>query len=459
MAFLSIGFFAFLTVVALAFYLLPPGWRTGYLLGVSYLLCAAWSPISAVLLLLLSLASYRAGLFIAAASDERRRLMLLLGALVVTGGALVVFKIMDAVSGILVPLGLSYYSFKLISYFLDVYWGEPPATDIIAFLLYSSFFPQIVAGPIQRAPDFLTQQKRLSSSSADVSSIDAGLRLIIGGMLLKFALADRIALFVSTVDVNPASFTRATLALTACCFTLQLYADFAGYTNIARGLGKLFGIDAPRNFAAPFAATNLPEMWRRWHITLTRWIGDYVYIPLHMALRDWGNLGLMASVATSMILVGIWHGLTVNFFVFGLYHAVLACLTVLSANWRHRLLAERGLELAGQAIGIIFTFLLMSFSQIFWHFRTWNKAVHFVGQLLGIAPDGSTDVLSLPENIANGCFVSAFAVAYIGSGCPGLSNIKSRLGTVPDWLVLAIGLLLLSASTVQQGSTFIYGHF
>lgn len=459
MAFLSIEFFAFLTIAALVFYAVPAAWRTHYLLAISYLVCATWSPISAIPLLLISLFAFKAGVTIAAASDKARK-PLLAASLLVIAGTLVVFKFLDSTENILLPLGLSYYSFKLLSYLLEVYWGEAPATDIVAFLLYPSFFPQIVAGPIQRAPDFLAQVKERFSSPVCPARIEEGFYLILGGLLLKFVLADRLTLFITAIDANPSAYTRTTLALVACCYTLQLYADFAGYTNIALGLGKLFGVDGPPNFAAPFAATTLPEMWRRWHISLTSWIADYIFLPLQMALRDLRQLGLIISVATSMILVGVWHGFTINFLAFGVYHAFFVCLTALSTGWRKRLFGRsRTTLVAGQTIGIAATFMLMTFSQIFWHLRSWGEAIDRVWHIAGLSPNGSLNVFSLPNNVVNGAIVSMPVILFVGAGCPGLGWIRKPFVIVPSWVCLAFGLLLLSVLHVQSGPGFIYGQF
>ena len=459
MEFLSIEFFAFLTFAVCVFYSVPPRWRSRYLLTISYLLCLVWSPASAVSLLCMSLFAFKAGAVIAVSGDKVRKL-LLFSSLVFTAGTLVVFKLLNSVDNLILPLGISFYSFKLLSYLLEVYWGEEPAADFFAFLLYPAFFPQIVAGPIQRAPDFLAQVEDRFASPACLARINEGFRFILGGLLLKFVLADRLALFNTTIDGNSSAYTRTTLLLVACCYTLQLYSDFAGYSNIALGLGKLFGVDGPRNFAAPFAATNLPEMWRRWHISLTSWIADYVFMPLQMALRDLRQWGLIFSVAISMILVGIWHGLTINFFAFGAFHAFFVCLTTLTAGWRKRLLGRRRAALiASQIIGIVVTFVLMTFSQIFWHLRTWGEAADRVWHMAGLSPNGSLNIFSLPQSTTNGALASIPVILFIGAGCPGLATIRKPFAGAPNWISLACGLLLLSVLRVQSGLGFIYGQF
>ena len=172
---------------------------------------------------------------------------------------------------------------------------------------------------------------------------------------------------------------------TVACYTIQLYADFAGYTNIALGVGKLFGVEGPPNFNAPFAAVNIQEMWRRWHMSLTSWLTDYLFTPMSMALRDYGRPGLIAAVCINMIIIGVWHGFTLNYFVFGVLHAVFLTVTVLilGARARRKRAAGKTKAADGDALrppravvgflGAVLTFALMSFSQIFFHSSTWAE--------------------------------------------------------------------------------------
>jgi alginate O-acetyltransferase complex protein AlgI len=460
MASLSIEFFALLALVAIVFYLIPSGWRTAYLLTISYLLYGLWSPKYVALIFTLSILVFTAGSAISKVHSDKRRRIILVAALSTTVGTLVTFKSIESSVGLLLPLGLSYYSFKLISYLLDIYWGEPPERSFTAFLLYPIFFPQIVSGPIQRAPDFLSQLHERFALPASYAKIEEGFQLILGGLMLKLVFGDRLALFIAAADGNSAAYSRATLMLTTCCYSLQLYADFAGYSNIAIGLGKIFGIDAPSNFAAPFAASSVPEMWRRWHMSLTGWVTDYVFMPLQIALRDLRTLGLMVSITSSMVLVGLWHGLTINFFAFGVCHALFICVTALTTHQRQRLFGEgRRAHLLGQGIGIVTTFLLMAFSQIFWHLKTWDEAIDRIQHLSGLSPNGSLGLSSFPADITDGLFISIPLVFFMGAGCPGIAPIKARFERIPNWLRFAGCLLLISALRAETGSSFIYGQF
>jgi D-alanyl-lipoteichoic acid acyltransferase DltB (MBOAT superfamily) len=189
--------------------------------------------------------------------------LLLLGLLPVLG-ALVLFKLLGITNNILIPLGLSYYSFKLISYFVETYWDERQVErSWLRFAAFSTFGAQMVSGPIQRPYQFLPQLDEKRFTATDFSFIESGFRLILGGLLLKLAIGDHLGGFVGLIDQNPEKYSWHVVAVSTLCYMPYLFADFAGYTNIAIGIGRLFGIDSPPNFASPFAASNMQDFWRR----------------------------------------------------------------------------------------------------------------------------------------------------------------------------------------------------
>jgi alginate O-acetyltransferase complex protein AlgI len=253
-------FFIGLVPVVIAFYLLPGRWRAIYLLALSYGFYALSSRIYLVLLIVASATVYALGLMIARSGSERTK-MALMGAGVATVVAVIAaFKAAGAWHGLLLPLGVSYYSFKLISYLIDVYWDEDAVErDPVVFLLFPAFFPQIVSGPIQRPEPFFAQMREVMGRSINPEQIEAAFRYILGGLMLKTLVGDRLAAFIDVVDKSHADYRYSVMLATVACYTIQLYADFAGYTNIALGIGKLFGVEGPPNFNAPFAAVNIQE--------------------------------------------------------------------------------------------------------------------------------------------------------------------------------------------------------
>ena len=244
---------------------------------------------------------------------------------------IVSFKAAGAWRGLLLPLGVSYYSFKLISYLIEVYWDdEAVERDPVVFFLFPAFFPQIVSGPIQRPAPFFAQMREIMGETdrrraggngttihpRRTDDEDAGRR-----PARRLHRADR--------QIARRAILTRVMITTVACYLLQLYADFSGYTNIALGVGKLFGIEGPPNFNAPFAAVNIQEIWRRWHMSLTLWLTDYFFTPMSWALHEYGQAALVAAICLNMIIIGLWHGFTLNFLVFGVFHAILLSATVL----------------------------------------------------------------------------------------------------------------------------------
>lgn len=338
MLFTSLSFLAFLAAVAFVYHLLPLSWRRSYLLAASIAFYCTWSIPFAVLLLAVSALTYTLALRIEAEKDEAGRWRWLLAGIFVLFAPLLVFKYVSGFGsvvtlylgraeaskalsaiGLLAPIGLSYYTFKLVSYLTDVYWGRLRAshrfTEVAA---YATFFPQILSGPIQRAGDFISQIEAIKPTTT--ARFVSGLQLLLFGFFKKMVIADRVGVIIDPVYVSPQSYSDITVAVATYLFAVQVYADFSGLTDIARGVARLVGIESPKNFDQPYYAENIQEFWRRWHMSLTNWVRDYVFIPLRMSLRNWGHFGLVLSIFVNMVLVGLWHGPWLTFIVFGMIH-------------------------------------------------------------------------------------------------------------------------------------------
>ena len=220
---------------------------------------------------------------------------------------------------LLVPIGLSFYSFRLISYLADVMKGEiQPETDLVCFLIFVSFFPLVISGPIQRASDFLPQLRE--PKRLDWARTDLGLKQIFWGLLKKVVIADNLAVLVKLVFAEDASFGGFVNVLAVIAFSLQIYCDFSGYSDIAIGLARLFGFDIKENFRVPYCSTTLKEFWSRWHISLSTWFRDYVYFPLGGGRC--GKFRRSVNVMITFLLSGLWHGSTVAFIFWGGLHGL-----------------------------------------------------------------------------------------------------------------------------------------
>ena len=383
MAFQSVEFAAFLAVVVVAYWLAPERIKRHVLLLASYVFYATWSLPYAALLAGLTVATHKVCLAIGPGQPERRGGRAIGWTVAGLVAVLVVFKYWKALSAIgssigvslgfaprtaaydlIAPVGLSYYIFKLISYVLDVYWERLPAERSVSdFASYVAFFPQILSGPIQRAGDFLGQ--RPGRRNPSLARIQSGLRLIVFGLFQKFVVADRIGLGVDAAFAHPRTSTSGELLLAIYLFPWQLYADFSGFTDIAIGLGRLFDIEAPKNFNAPFFAVDITEFWRRWHMTLTSWVTDYLFTPLRLKLRTWGQIGLVVAIFANMTAIGLWHGAKWTFVVFGLLNGAYLVVAALTSRARSSFLKRHPLVMRIRSItGPILTFHLVAFACI-----------------------------------------------------------------------------------------------
>jgi len=265
---------------------------------------------------------------------------------------------------ILLPVGISFYTFQTLSYSIDVYRGQRKAERHFGyFALFVSFFPQLVAGPIERSSVLLPQLKAKQRHRWHTTT--QGFQLIVWGLFKKVLIADYLGIFVNEVFGQPELFGGSMYLLAGMAFMVQIYADFSGYTDIAIGSAKLLGIELSTNFKRPFFSTSVAEVWRRWHITLYKWLRDYVYIPLGGSKR--GKWRWRVNVFLVFVLIGLWHGAAWGFVLFGAVHAVYIVLGEATQKWRTKLATSMGLSKESKlrkAINTLLTFFLWSYAVI-----------------------------------------------------------------------------------------------
>lgn len=299
------------------------------------------------LLIVATLIFYYLGKAIAGAKNEKQGYWLTFAGVALGVGTLLYFKyfnffiesfasLFNAVGlhanlhtfNIIMPLGISFFTFRLLSYIIDIYRGKGQTTDdIISFGTYVAFFPCILSGPIDR-PAFINQLQAKREFSYD-QAVD-GCRQILWGLFKKIAVADTCAIYVDQVWGDMVHQNGSTLVVAAILYSFQMYADFSGYTDMAIGVGRLMGFKITKNFNYPFFALNIADYWRRWHMSLTSWLTDYVFMPLNIKFRDWGNWGMILAIIINMVIVGMWHGANWTFAAFGLYHGLLFVPLILS---------------------------------------------------------------------------------------------------------------------------------
>lgn len=262
---------------------------------------------------------------------------------------------------IIMPLGISFFTFKLMGYVIEIYRENIKACkDPVAFGAFVSFFPTIMSGPIDSPCKFLPQLSVYRRAEYDNAA--EGFKRIIWGMFLKMGIADNLAGYTSAVLGNYAYHNTTSLLLAMFLYTFQMYSDFSGYSHMAIGVGKIMGLEVAENFNRPFFARNVAEYWRRWHISLTTWITQYVYMPLNIAFRGLGLLGVYAAITINVVLIGAWHGANWTYVLFGLYHSVL--LVIVTALDKKRKTFEKEHDLKNNLYykysRIILTFIFVS---------------------------------------------------------------------------------------------------
>jgi D-alanyl-lipoteichoic acid acyltransferase DltB (MBOAT superfamily) len=339
MLFNSLGYLFFLPTVVLLYYLLPFRWRWVVLLAASYFFYLLWRAEFVLVLMSATAASWYAAMQMGKLPDKRQRLKYLVAAIIVNLGMLVFFKYLGFFSGIinqvagltgrgniidwcgiLLPIGISFYTFQTIGYAIDVYRGIlKPEKNIGIYALFVSFFPLILAGPIERGrrliPQFHIEHK------FDPQLFASGIRLILWGLFKKVVIADRLSIFVQAIYSEPQYFHGVEIGIGIILKMMQVYADFSGYTDIAIGSARQMGFKLSPNFNRPFSAQSIAAFWSRWHISLTTWLRDYVYFSLPSKYQgktvQWLlNLNLLIT----FVLVGFWHGPYWNFIIFGFLH-------------------------------------------------------------------------------------------------------------------------------------------
>jgi len=429
MLFNSYTFAVFFVTVLLLYYIVPV-WtiRKTMLLAASYVFYAAWNPPFVVLLWFSTVVDWFAARGIHASRSRGRRQFFLIVSLAANLGLLGYFKygtflaenflavarslgldLTLAAPSIILPVGISFYTFQTLSYTLDVYRRRmAPSDSFLDYALYVTFFPQLVAGPIVRAVDFLPQCRLPKSFSG--RALGWGLSLMLLGLFEKTAIADGLlapvveAVYGSSAPVDFVSAWCGTFA-----FAGQIFLDFAGYSLCAIGAALSLGFAIQDNFRAPYAAVGFSDFWRRWHISLSSWFRDYLYIPLGGS--RYGRVRTLASLFITMLLAGLWHGASWTFVIWGGLHGFFLLLERAIRRILPRWLASRRFLQMPTALA---TFLLICVASVFFRADSLGQAGRVVATLLGFGPDGTTRLLP-PESIviALGVTASLLAVHWL----------------------------------------------
>ena len=381
MTFNSLEFLIFYPLIAILYFVLPRICRVPLLLLGSYFFYAYYQPSLLLLIIATTAVSFFASWLISISHSRLVRRLALIVTLVTTLGVLFLFKYLNfaiesisaivslfnvqaeaSIVNLILPVGISFYTFQTLSYVIDVYRGAiERERNFLYYALFVSFFPQLVAGPIERPGNLLPQLK--AEHKFNKADFTVGARIMLLGFFKKICVADVFAQYVNKIFNNPTNATGLGVIIAVLLFSVQIYCDFSGYTDIATGCARIMGIRLTKNFDKPYSATTIKEFWSRWHISLSSWLKDYLYIPLG------GNRVKLPRYYFNIIIVflasGLWHGANYTFLIWGLLHGVYQVVGHATRNVRGRILAGLGKTEKDRSVLIvrkIITFLLVAFS-------------------------------------------------------------------------------------------------
>jgi alginate O-acetyltransferase complex protein AlgI len=463
MLFNSVEFLLFFPIVVSLYLLIKHSQRWVLLLVASYYFYMAWKPEYILLIVASTFIDYFCGRKMGAIEEKKKRRPFLYLSLLTNLGILFTFKYFDfftdSVEGLanyfhlpyespalqlILPMGISFYTFQTMSYSVDIYQGKlKPEKHFGIFALFVSFFPQLVAGPIERAANLLPQFHK--KFTFDRKKAVSGLQLMLWGMFKKVVVADRLAFLVNAVYDQPGEYEGFTLFLATLFFAFQIYCDFSGYSDIAIGAARILGFDLMKNFDTPYSARNVSEFWRRWHISLSTWFKDYVYIPLggNRVVKWRWYYNLMITFLVS----GLWHGANWTFVIWGGLHGFYLVSAIWTAKIRSSVNATLGLSLDSKILktwDIALNFVLVCLAWVFFRANTVTDGFYIIAQIF----DGKTgDLFHLIQNA-----YYALPGVKIGEEQIGLSSIitaasGAEMGLSYYEFVLAVFSILLVVLT------------
>lgn len=467
----SFNFIVLFPLIFLLYYAIPAKYlkvRNVFLLALSYLLYLQWKPVYALILLSVTAITYYFAIAIVKANHPKR---ILTFGVILSLLPLAFFKyfnfINETVSGALstiglnchlsglnwaIPIGISFYTFQALGYLWDVYYKRQEVErDFLTYALFVSFFPSILSGPINKASLVIPQLKRLRTQF-DYDKAVEGLKLLLWGMFMKVVVADRVALYVDVVLPHYESYTGLSCLVASFLYTIQIYADFAGYSLMALGVGKVLGFELTENFRRPYFAVSVTDFWRRWHISLSTWLKDYVYIPLGGSrctkLRNYWN------IFVTFLVSGIWHGANWTFIVWGCIHGVCQIFEKMVGQQK----SDYGWF--GKGVKITITFLIVNFAWIFFRMPTLGDACGVVARIFDPTLPMSVYIPPLPAPllIALGVFLLVLKDVR-DEFFPDRVLLMNNKSVCVRWLSYISLIVIILLTGVFSSDQFIYASF
>lgn len=475
MLFNSLAFLVFFPVFLTAYFLARGRVRLGICLAASYVFYGWWDWRFLALLMFDTMWDYNIGLLLARVRGPRARRWLIIASVSENLGLLGVFKYFDFfvdsmihVSSLLglglsapalriiLPIGISFYTFQSMSYTLDVYWKKlDTEPDFLRFAAFIALFPQLVAGPIVRAKHLLPQMRRDQPFSA--ANLTSGLHLMLWGYFKKVVVADSLAPLVDARFANPAAHGTLSMSIGLLFYAFQIYCDFSGYSDIAIGAGRMMGFDFGINFNTPYFSRGFREFWRRWHISLSTWLRDYLYIPLggnrHGAARTYRNVML------TMLLGGLWHGANWTFVIWGGLHGIyLVVERFVGPQYRRVCAWLRAPEFVRHAVAMLAVFSLTCLAWVFFRSPDLPTALEVLHLTFGLGALHQTAV-PLAFDVVKGALVIAILVAADALG--SAARVRALIERSPQWSLTTSAACLWAIALLGtfSGTRFIYFQF
>lgn len=499
MNFNSLAFLIFLPVVLLLYWILPHRFRWVLLLVASYYFYMSWNPWLIFLILATTLVSYLAGIFIGKSEKKGVKRLWLVLTIIISIGALIFFKYfnfllqsaidflnlfslrLNSVSlNIILPIGISFYTFQTLSYVIDVYKGKfKPEKHLGYYALFVCYFPQLVAGPIERPGDLIPQLKEPHKLNFD--DLLVGFRILLVGFFYKCAVADVLGIYVNKVFADVSNANALSIFLAGFLFSVQMYCDFAGYSEIATGAARMMGVKLSRNFNRPYMCTSYSDFFRRWHITLTRWFTYYIYIPLGGNRK--GTARRIINTFIVFLLCGLWHGANWTYLLWGLYAAFFLNLEGLIKKPIGNFLRKKGINTGSKvvvALRVVGMYFILIPAAIIFRASDLQQAGQMLGMLFttwGFSPEyfsaamanlGMSVLVILQVILSIVAEVLVWHFGEIGRDAPEdlsslppaeAKSIRAHRLLTTAYLVLAIGVCWVALLGSGASSAFQYFQF
>lgn len=486
MLFNSLEFLIFFPIVCLIYFIIPHKSRWVWLLAASYVFYMGWNAAYALLLLASTGITYVASLLIDKSNQSKRKKIFLSISIILNLGILFTFKyfnfftsglygVLDLLHiaytpipySLLLPVGISFYIFQALGYSIDVYRGTVPVQKHFGkYALFVSFFPQLVAGPIERSNNLLPQFDEVHRFDSEKAA--SGLRLMLWGYFKKIVIADTVCVAVNTVYNNLTAFDGFAMLIATFLFTIQIFCDFSGYSDIARGCARIMGFRLMVNFDHPYFSTSIQDFWRNWHISLSTWFKDYVYIPLGGNRKGEGRRRL--NLMITFLVSGLWHGADWTFVIWGGIHGLFQVIGRMTKKLRDKINHIVHLDKVPKfhtALQMLFTFALVSFAWIFFRANNLSDAVYVISHIFDFPALSSSYLFTELKSIFSSraefyrllATLPVFIIASFVDKYCGINKLVTRQNSIIRYItytVIAIYILLFARAEMQD---FIYFQF